>query len=97
MALAQAAPGGFPDDGERFGQQVVEGLPARETLPELAGLGLQPGVGKGPDFWLQRVDFVAGRADFLDRLFVGLGYHPYQCGYHATTTLPAISQPIAWE
>ena len=46
MALAQGPPGSLPDDGEGFGQKIIQGLTLGETLPELPRLGLELGVGQ---------------------------------------------------
>ena len=60
---AQHAPVGLAADGERLGQQVVEGLAFGKALFELGGFGLQFLVGqlghlrlKGKDLVLERVD-----------------------------------------
>ena len=46
VPLAERAGGRLADDGERLGQQLVEGLAVGVALLELVGLGLQLGVGQ---------------------------------------------------
>ena len=46
VPLAERAGGRLADDGERLGQQRVEGLPVGVPLLELVGLGPQLGVGQ---------------------------------------------------
>ena len=60
---AKHAPVSLTADGERLGQQVVEGLAFGEALFKLGGFGLQLVVGqlghlrlKGKDLVLERVD-----------------------------------------
>jgi hypothetical protein len=56
VPLPDRPPRGLPDARERLGQQVVEGLPRLEPLPELGRLGRELGVGQVLDLGLVRVD-----------------------------------------
>ena len=56
MPLPQGAPGGFADDGESLGQQVVQGGAVVQPAPELAGFGAQGGIVQPADAVLQAVD-----------------------------------------
>ena len=63
---AQHAPVGLAADGERLGQQVVEGLAFGKALFELGGLGLQFLVGQLRHLRLQSKDFILERVDALE-------------------------------
>ena len=56
MALAEGAAGGFADDGEGFGQQVVGGGAIVQAAAELVGFGAQGGVVQGAYGVLQPVN-----------------------------------------
>ena len=59
------AAAGFADDGEGFGQQVVEDLAVGEPLAELGGLAAQLRVGQRLNRRLQGVDLGHDRAHAL--------------------------------
>ena len=57
--LAEHAVGGFSNGGECLGQQVIERLPVRVTLPELVGHRPQFLVGHRDEVVLDGVDLLA--------------------------------------
>ena len=59
----QHAAAGLADDGEGFGQQVVERLAVGEPRAELGGLAAQLLVGERLDLRLERVDLGDERAE----------------------------------
>ena len=67
VELAQRAGRGLADDGERLGQQVVQGLAVGVPLAELVGLRPQLGVGELGDLVGEGVDVVRDLAEALDR------------------------------
>jgi hypothetical protein len=54
----QHPPAGFPDHGEGFGQQVVDGRPLRQPLAEFRGSALELLVGQTAQGGLERVDLL---------------------------------------
>jgi len=70
MAHAQHAAAGLAADGEGFGQDLVERLPAGDALLELRRLGLQLLVGELLQLCFQRVDLVDGAVQLLEQALV---------------------------
>ena len=63
---AQNPVGSFPDGGEGFGQDVVQGLALCQTVFKFLCLALQGFLGKRHIFRFQGQDLVHGRLDLLD-------------------------------
>ena len=68
VELAQGAPGGLADDGERLGQQVVERLAVGVALLELVGQRAQLGVGEVDVVVLERLDVIGDLGQPPDHL-----------------------------
>ncbi len=66
VPLAQHAPGRLARDRECLGHQVVEGLALFQASLELAGLGLQFGIGELLDVVGQGVDVIGHALETLD-------------------------------
>ena len=71
LALAQGAPGGFPDNGKRLFHEIVEARALGDAVLELSGLGAQVGIGQSMDLRLERRDFQGAGAHGLDLAVVG--------------------------
>jgi hypothetical protein len=67
----ERAPPGLADDGERFGQQIVERLPLLEPQAELGRLAAQLLVGECRDGRLEGVDLGDSRRQALELALVG--------------------------
>ncbi len=68
VELAERAPRRLSHDGERLGQQVVEGLAVGVALLELVGARAQLGVGQLEVVRLERLDVIGDRRQTPDHL-----------------------------
>jgi hypothetical protein len=66
VELPERAPGRLADDRVRLGEDVVEGLPLGEPLPERVGLRAQLGVGEVDVVLLQRLDVIGDGGEPAD-------------------------------
>ena len=88
MAQPQHPAGSFPDHGEGFRQQVVQGLPFGQAQLEFLGLGTQTGIAEAGHFRFQRIDLIHIALADLQFFLIGVPkdqfHQVFQQVYHSS-------------